>query len=530
MSLISVEFLLFVLCTFFAYYICPQKYRWIVLLVFSVIFYAINSGFLILCIATTTVTVFLAGKTIDKYNIYFNEKKKTLDKNERKVLKEETKKRKKLILIMTIIINIGLLVFFKYFNFLGGIIDGIFSVFGIHDVIPVFRFILPLGISYYTLMAVSYIVDVYRGINSAENNFFKLFLFLIYFPHIVEGPFGRYHLLSKQLFEGNRFNYEKVRQSCLILLWGLIKKLIIADRCSIYVNEVFGHYENYGGITVLIAILFYTFQIYMDFSGCIDIVTGVSGLFGVELSENFRRPFFSKTINEFWRRWHITLGVWLKDYVYYPVLLSSHFKKVNAFAKKHIKSTNILEVVPVAYALFFVWFSNGLWHGASFKYVLYGLYYYFIMIVAQMFKPLTDRVIKKLRINTTSKVYIFFQILRTGVFVCLGMLIFRADSFYSAVSMLKSVVSGFAVSVSAVTAPMVAIDMRVPSFLLIIISMVFVLIVGLIQERGVIISRTIACSNCLIRWTVYILAALSVIVLGIYGAGYDASSFIYGQF
>lgn len=527
MSLVSFEFIAFVIVSFLLYYIFPIKYRWTVLLAASVFFYASLSGWLILYLIFSTLVIFFSGLIIQKYNDQFLLKKNGLEKSERKTLKAAFKKKKKIIVACAITINIGLLVFLKYFNFIGDTIDSIVGLFANSDLIPTISIILPIGVSYYTLMAVSYVIDVYRGVNKADKNIFRLFLFLIYFPQIIEGPIGRYNLLASQLYRGNKFNYDNVRNACLLVLWGFIKKLIIADRCAIYVNEVFDHHTSYSGLGVVVAIILYTFEIYMDFSGCIDIVTGVSGVFGVKLSENFRRPFFSKSIDEFWRRWHITLGAFFKDYIFYPASISKSFSKINKFCKKHINN-HVGNILPLAYALFFVWFCNGLWHGASIKYVVYGLYYYLIMMIARFMSPLTDKVVKLLHIDREKKWYCIFQIIRTIFFVCIGMLIFRAETLGTAKEMLFSVFDDF--SKASITAPIVATDMSKLSFMLVVVFIPFMFVVGYAQEKDVIIIEKIINLPIVIRWFLYILTVFSVIVFGIYGAGYDATSFIYGQF
>ena len=528
MSFVSVEFLLFCIATFFLYYCFPLKLRWIVLLIASLVFYWIFSGWLILYILITTFIIFGSGLWIQKYNDEFAQKRKQIEKSERKVLKAAYKKKKKVVVAIASVLIIGTLALLKYFNFVGSILNGIASAAGASSIVPIIDFVLPLGISYYSLMAVSYVVDVYRGTNKADKNYFRLLLF--YFPHIVEGPFGRYHLLSNQLYNGNKFNYENAKKASLLILWGYFKKLVIADRCAIYVNEVFNYSDNYGGVTVIFAITLYTFEIYMDFSGCIDIVTGVSGLFGVKLSENFRRPFFSKSVDEFWRRWHITLGAFFRDYIFYPVSMTKAFAKIDGFCNKKLKG-NIKSVIPLAYSLFFVWICNGLWHGASFKYIAYGMYYYLIMIVAQLCRPLSDKVLTKLHIQRESKGYSLFQILRTTIFVFIGMLIFRADSLSHAVKMLKTVVSGFSINVSSITAPMVSTGMNKISFIFIGILFLFILTIGVLQEKkGIVFTERIIALPIVAQWCVFIVAILSILILGIYGAGYDASSFIYGQF
>ena len=277
-------------------------------------------------------------------------------------------------------------------------------------------------------MAVSYVTDVYRGKIRAEKNPLRVLLFVCYFPHITEGPFDRYKELNDQFSKDNRFDYDSFVKDFILVIYGLFKKLVIADRIGLTVSEVFNNIQDLPGSSIPFVTVLYTIQLYCDFSGCIDIVSGVSEMFGIKLAENFRQPFFSQSINEFWRRWHISLGLWLKEYVYYPVILSGHFKRIDKLAKKHIKSNHLVNVIPAAYALFFVWFSNGFWHGASIKYILYGLYYYFLMMLGELCKPLFEKTKSKLRIKDGSKPFSVFRMLRTFVIVNIGMLLFKSET------------------------------------------------------------------------------------------------------
>ena len=303
MSYASIEFLLFVLVLVLIYYIFPKKHRYIVLLIGSLIFYYLFSGKYIIFILLSSVITYFSGKLIEKYN-----------------------DKRKLVLTLSILLNLSFLLVLKYNNFFGDI----FRVVGIN--IPYKKFILPIGISYYTLETISYLTDIYRKRMKAETNYLKVLLFLVYFPQIVEGPIANYSRLSKTLFNTEKFNYDNFVSSFVLIGWGFIKKLVIADRAGIFVSKVFEN--NYGGILLIVGILLYTLQIYADFSGCIDIVSGVSELFGVKLDENFKRPFFSKSIQEFWRRWHITLGTWLKEYIFYPISLSKLNMKLNLKLRK----------------------------------------------------------------------------------------------------------------------------------------------------------------------------------------------------
>ena len=488
MSYASIEFLLFVLVLVFIYYVFPKKYRYIVLLIGSLIFYYLFSGKYIIFILLSSVITYFSGKLIEKYN-----------------------DKRKLILTLSILLNLSFLLVLKYNNFFGDI----FRVVGIN--IPYKKFILPIGISYYTLETISYLTDIYRKRMKAENNYLKVLLFLVYFPQIVEGPIANYSRLSKTLFNTEKFNYDNFVSSFVLIGWGFIKKLVIADRAGIFVSKVFEN--NYGGILLVIGVILYTLQIYADFSGCIDIVSGVSELFGVKLDENFKRPFFSKSIQEFWRRWHITLGTWLKEYVFYPVSLSKINMKLNLKLMK-MKSKYLSKFIITAFPLFFVWFFNGMWHGASFKYVVYGLYYYVLMMIGILLEPILKKIISIFKVNTEVWSYKFFQTIRTILIVCFGMFLFRVDSFAQMGVMLHS---------KASTA-LFSLGLKKADFALLIVGIFIMLIVGVMQEFNINIREELQKQNLIFKWLVYYIIIFSIIIFGIYGKGYDAASFIYGGF
>lgn len=488
MSYASIEFLLFVLVIVLIYYIFPKKHRYIVLLIGSLIFYYLFSGKYIIFILLSSVITYFSGKLIEKYN-----------------------DKRKLILTLSILLNLSFLLVLKYNNFFGDI----FRVVGIN--IPYKKFILPIGISYYTLETISYLTDIYRKRMKAETNYLKVLLFLVYFPQIVEGPIANYSRLSKTLFNTEKFNYDNFVSSFVLIGWGFIKKLVIADRAGIFVSKVFEN--NYGGTLLIIGILLYTLQIYADFSGCIDIVSGVSELFGVKLDENFKRPFFSKSIQEFWRRWHITLGTWLKEYIFYPISLSKLNMKLNLKLRK-MKSKHISRFIITAFPLFFVWFFNGMWHGASFKYVVYGLYYYVLMMIGILLEPVFKKIISIFKINTEVWSYKFFQAIRTILIVCFGMFLFRVDSFKQMGLMLHSEAS----------APLFSLGLKKLDFALLMVGILVMLVVGVMQEFNIRIRKELQKQNLLFKWFIYYIIIFSIIIFGIYGKGYDAASFIYGGF
>ena len=334
--------------------------------------------------------------------------------------------QKKCVCVCVVLVNVGILVFLKYSVFLGQVFTDVLGLIHINVENPMYQRMMPLGISFYTLSAVSYIVDVYRGKYRASDKFGKVALFLAFFPHIVEGPIARFDLVGEQMYEGHRFSYENMTMGLQLILWGFFKKIVIADRANMYVNQIFDNYASYTGLPVVVGMLLYTLQLYAEFSGCMDIVRGSAQMFGIGLSENFNQPFISKTVSEFWRRWHMTLGAWFKDYVFYSVSLSKPFVKLSKKTREHM-NTFFATFVPMSIAMFIVWFGTGIWHGASWKYVMYGLYYWAIMVIGLLMEPLFKKLYEKMNVDRQGKVYRLLQVVRTFIFVNVGMLMFRAD-------------------------------------------------------------------------------------------------------
>ncbi|MCM1115235.1 MAG: MBOAT family protein, partial [Clostridium sp.] len=281
----SFVFVIFLAVSGIIYYLIPKKAQWVVLLIASLVFYIMSSQLLTLIMLASTLTIYLGARLIQKSSDSFKAKKSELDKAERKLLKAKTKKKQKTILTVIVILNIAILAALKYCNFFGGIVNGIGSLFGDGSIIPVFKIILPLGISYYTLMSVSYIVDVYRGKIKAEVNPCRLLLYVCYFPHIMEGPFDRYDELDKQFREPHYLDYDIVKSGALLMMYGLFKKLVIADRAGLIAAGIFDSSESLSGTSVFIAVLMYTLQLYCDFSGCIEIVSGASEMFGIKIAK-----------------------------------------------------------------------------------------------------------------------------------------------------------------------------------------------------------------------------------------------------
>ena len=341
-----------------------------VLLVANVIFY-LAAGFdqflvLLLATAVSYVVACKMGKLHEK--LEKQKQEEGLDRKQIKRMKANNKKQRKRILIWGLVLNIGILVVFKYTNFLLKTGYSILDLFGIGHGDDLFKLIMPLGISFFTFQILSYLIDVYKGKVKAQKNFLKYLLYISFFPSVVQGPIPRYADLGTQLYEEHRFEYDNLRDGALLILWGFAKKLILAERLGTFVDQIYGNYTQYTGMLFFfVATAAFSIQIYADFSGCMDIATGTARLFGIRLAPNFLRPYFSKTMPEFWRRWHISLSSFFRDYLYIPLGGSRVTKPRWVF--------NIAVV----------WAVTGLWHGAAWNFVLWGVYYGALLICEKLF-------------------------------------------------------------------------------------------------------------------------------------------------
>lgn len=509
--------------TFLLYSIVPKKAKWCILLAGSLAFYTVAVKGHILPLIISALSVWLAGIAIQRINDGFSAKKKTLEKSERKALKEKCAKKKRAVLAVCVIFNLSILALLKYYGFFS---EAAGSIFGL--TLPELNLIQPLGISFYTLQAVSYITDVYRGKYPAVKNPLRIALYLSFMLTVVEGPVARYDELGRQINEGVDFSFKNLSLGAQLVIWGLFKKVVIADRVSELADSVFNHFESYGGVIVVAAVLAYTLQLYCDFSGIMDVVGGLAEMMGIKMPENFRRPFFAKSINEFWQRWHITLGQFLRDYIFYPVSLSKPFMKLTKSARKKF-NPYYANLIPTAAALFFVWFANGLWHGAGYKYIFYGLYYYLLMMAGLFLEPLFAKICGVLKINRKSKPYRFFQMLRTFIIVNGGMLIFRANGLRAAFKMLLSVFTKFDLSVLRVgSGNGLGLDLKDYAIILIGVAVIFA--VGVLREKNINIRQWIYSKPFAVRFIVYIAGLLIVVIFGAYGENYGAGDLLYANF
>lgn len=390
------------------------------------------------------------------------------------------------------------------------------------------RFCPIQGQIWYTFSSIGYLLDIYwRKIKRPEHSYLKLLLCMVYFPHIVSGPVSRYDKLLPQFDALTRPSYHRLCMGLQLMLWGLVQKLVIADRLAIFVDNVFENYTSHEGLIFIAALFFGAFRTYADFSGCMDIVYGVSEVFGVELDRNFCHPFFSKSAAEFWRRWHITLGNWFKDYVYVPVSTSSMARNIRRRVNKRF-GNRASKAAMTALPLGAVWLLTGIWHGTGFHYILWGLYWGTIIFCSTIWEGQYKAVSQKLRIVVGDKLWALFQMLRTFALYCIGLLPLLAGSTKRGFWVLQRIFSKFD--------PWIFWDKSLYSHGLGrrdlftgVLSIVMLLFVDFLQEK-MNVRQEIAKRNIILRWTIYYLGIFAVLLLGVYGMGYNTQSFMYEHF
>ncbi len=498
---------------FILYYSFPIKKRWIALLLVSLGFYVLLSTYLLVFAVTTSIGVYFTARAIHKRSGLYE----TATAEEKKKLKSRNKAE----VVVTIVFNLGILAFLKYYNFFGSSFCSLLELCGADVHFRILNLVMPLGISFYTLTAIGYLVDVHRAKYPPETNYFKVLLFLTFFATITEGPILRYDG-SATLFEGHRADYKGICHGCQRILWGLFKKLVIADRVYMLVKTIYADPMSYSGAACLFFILGYTLQLYADFSGAMDIMIGASEIFGIKLPENFRQPFFAKSAQEFWQRWHITLGTWLKEYVFYSVALSPGMVKFGKKIKKKHKN-HFTKLLPTGFALLAVWLCNGIWHGPQWNYIVYGLYYFVIIFTGMLLEPLFAKLYKKIKLDPKCLGMRIFRHIRTLLIIFIGETIFGAPTLSAGLHILGALFTPYQGSVLAL-----GLDLKELIVLLIAIAVLFA--VGLLKEKKVEIRASIDTLVLPLRWLIYVGGIAIVIMFGAYGSLYSSVPFMYGNF
>lgn len=474
----SAGYIVFFTIVCLVYFILPKKLKRVFLLLASYFFYSCwNLKYSLLMLFSTVATY---GTAIAMDMV-------------------EAKKKKKLYLGLCFFVNLAILFVFKYYSFTVNFINKILGIAALSIDMPVIDVLLPVGISFYTFQALGYIVDVYRGEIKAERNFINYALFVSFFPQLVAGPIERSKNLLAQIDTLGTRRYENLSKGLLYILWGFFLKLVIADRAAIFVNQVFDSYQGYSYIFLCYGALLFAVQIYCDFYSYSIIAKGSAKVLGYDLMDNFRAPYLSKSITEFWRRWHISLSTWFKDYLYIP--LGGNRK--GAF-RKHL---NVLIVFLV----------SGLWHGANYTFVLWGLIHGIFNILEDSFKGIT----KGIRDNF---IYRNIRRLITFVVAVLSFVIFRSKNIGAAKAYLLGILKGQAGTMDA------SIAFPYEDTVILLIAIAILVVIDILIYNKVKLADNIERRSLVIRWPIYIFLLIATLIFGIYGPGYSEAQFIYFQF
>ena len=497
----------------------------------SYIFFFINSQYLVLVLFAETLVTFFTGLAIEKHVVREKDTIKNLEepysKEYVRSIQSKGKKYRKQIMMRGVLIVLLTLLFLKYYNFFLKIINPAAEKLSFS--IPTLHLLLPIGISFYSLQAIAYMVDVYRGKIHADTNLLKFMLFMSYFPQIVQGPIPRYKQLANQLYESHDFDLQRFYYGVQLILWGFLKKLVIADRIAIAANEIFNNPGSYHGLIVFFGAACYGLQVYADFSGGMDIARGFSQIIGIELELNFTQPYFAVSVEDFWRRWHITLGSFMRDYVFYPLSLSKCFANLGKKSRKIFGNT-IGKKIPSFIAMFIVYFLVGFWHGPEWKYVAYGIWNGFFIAGGILLTEPFAKLKRLLHIDETLFSWRLFQIVRTFIIVSFGRIFSRAASLKTAVGMFHSFTKDWYLTGFIFDGTLNKLGLSTGDWFLLIFMIQLLILVAYFNEKGFFIRGWIEKQGIVFEVFLFTAAFFCVLILGIYGIGYDTSSFIYASF
>ncbi len=476
----SLQFLIFFPIVVALYFALPHRFRWIMLLLASYYFYMCWNYKYVILIFTTTCINFIAGIGIAK---------------SRSSIYRTT------YLVLGLVTSLGILFFYKYFNFFGDSLNSILERFNIFYRVPAYNVLLPVGISFFTFQTLSYTIDVYKRQKEPEYHFGIFALYVSFFPQLVAGPIERSTKLLPQFFEKHNFNYTQVKDGIITMIWGFFKKVVIADRLSEYVNLVYGDPSDFGSLQLILATTFFTVQIYCDFSGYSDIAIGTAKIMGFSLMKNFNRPYFARSIREFWQRWHISLSSWFRDYLYIPL------------------GGNRVVKTRWYFNLFITFLISGLWHGANWTFVIWGALHGFYHIFAIWTRRIKDSVNKTLGITRFPRLNNLIQISITFFLVWFAWIFFRANSLDDAMLVIKNLF----------TPDFVKVELNLftfkADFYLSFILIGFLLVYEIFEERYE-ITHKITRGRSVIRWVLFALLLLSIFILG----KWEEADFLYFQF
>jgi len=521
-SYLSLQFLAFLIVLLCLYYLVPKLWmKQGIILAGNMVFFWGAGWSALLIVLGTALAIYAAARLIGWKYAGYEREKEDLPLKKRVELFNAYKKKARWILYAALAFTVGIFVYVKIGRYLGWQVSELagFS-FGKSVIIP-------LGVSYYTFMCVGYLLDVYWNKIKAQRSYFKFLLCVTYFPHIISGPFSRLDKLMEQFDRLPKFEYKRFCFGAQLALWGLFQKLVIAEGLHIFVSTVKASVTNYAGLEIVIALIFSVLFNFADFSGCMDLVRGISQMIGVELDENFRQPFFAKSISEFWRRWHITLGAWMRDYIFVPITRSKKFRSRGQKIVKRSRVGGILFNVGIPSLL--AWLFSGLWHGTGVHYIFWGMYYAVLQLLAEILVPAFDTLCARLRIDRTSRYFSAWRSIRTVGLFCVGGSLTFLGSADGCVTVWRQAFSELR--------PWVLFDGSLynyglgrQQFWMVMICVGVLLLAEACKEKGVHIREAIAAKPLALRWCAYYALIFAILIFGFYGPGYNASDFVYARF
>ncbi len=522
MSFTSIPFLLFLAVLIVLYYVLPKKNQWILLLVGSYVFYYFAGLKYFAFILFTTITTYLVTIYMDKNNArqaeYLAEHKAELSKEEKKAYKAKIKSKNRFWFVVTIVVNFGILFFCK-----ACLVDPLRSIMSGNETFSFITFGLPMGMSFYMFQSMGYVIDVYRGKAEALKNPFKVALFTAFFPQLVQGPISKFDQLREDLFRPHTFDSKTVGFGLQRMLWGYFKKMVIADRLAVAIGVLKA--PEYTGVAFFICTLFYTAQLYADFSGGIDIAIGAAQALDIKLPENFIRPFFSKNIAEYWRRWHISLNEWMRSYIFYPISVSGPMLKLAVKSRKKFGRFGMR--LPIYVGSILCWLGTGVWHGFNLKFIIWGLLNCFVIVISEELNPVYEKFHEKTHLKE-KKGYGIFEIVRT--FLLMNLI--RATDLFNNVgeyfSKIGSLAYKFNFSVLS-DGTLMNVGLTVSDYIIAGCGIVLMFIVSLIQEKGSVREKLQGIPR-VARYAIFMVILFAIILFGKYGFGFDAADFIYNQF
>ena len=524
MHFASWAFLLFLAVLVPVYYLVPKRIQWIVLLLANAVFVCFAGLLGAVFMAVTVVSVYVSTRGIDALILRQRETlaamKATHTKEERKKTRLRFEKRRRLVLVACMLVNFGVLFVLKYGAMIGRLSAGVFGTKpALQDLA------LTMGISYYTFSSIGYLIDVNREELSAEKNPCKLALFISFFPLLVQGPITRFETVGKALLKPHAFEGKRFLSAALRIAWGFWKKLIVADRLLVAVLALCAAPGTYRGGFVLIEMLLYAACLYADFTGGIDIAIGVGELLGVTVEENFLRPYFSKSISEYWRRWHITLGEWFKRYVYYPLSVSKPMRGLSKATRRF--GAGVSRRVPVYLATILVWALTGAWHGSNLTFLVWGLLNGAVILISEELKPVYARFHARFPRLTASAFYRGLAVIRTVLLLSSLRILDCYNTVGEAFSTFGSLFTTWNWGQVAVGIP--SLGLAASDYAIAFMGVLLMFAVSMAQRKGAIRER-IRKKGTVVSVCVLLLLIGTILLFGRYGFGFDASKFVYSRF